>query len=97
MKRGGFSLLEVLAALIILALAYTAVIHLHALALRSLSRSREVFSGVLVLDNFLAGEAVEGVRTERRRLKIRGLTVTEAVHSLNLDNETVYFRVYERP
>ncbi len=96
MKRSGFTLIEVLVALVILVVAYSALLHLHALALHTLVRSENLFSGVSRLELFLAGEPVEGVKVERHTFKVKGFAIQEEIYRVSEGNETAYFRLYER-
>ena len=97
MKKAGFSLLEVLVALLILATAYTALLHLHTLALRSLNRSKAILEGTHQLELFLAGKRVKGVKTEKKTFRKGGFPVQEVIHKIVINGETVYFRLYEKP
>ncbi|WP_297057599.1 prepilin-type N-terminal cleavage/methylation domain-containing protein [Thermosulfurimonas sp.] len=96
MKKSGFTLIEVLVALIILVVAYTALLHLHILAIHTLTRSENLFSEVSRLELFLAGEPVEGVKVERRTFKVKGLAIQEEIYRVSQGNETAYYRLYER-
>ena len=96
MKNLGFTLIEVLVAFVILAVAYSALLHLHALALHTLVRSENLFSGVSKLELFLAGEPVEGIKVERHTFKIQGFAIQEEIYRISEGNETVYFRLYQK-
>ncbi len=97
MKRSGFTLLEVLVAFVILVLAYSALLYLYTLSLHLLTRTRNLFSGVLRLELFLAGETVKGIQVERRTFKLEGLPIQEVIYQVPGGPEEVYFRIYERP
>ena len=92
----GFTLLEVLVALLILAVAYTVLLNLHSLSLHTYSRARDLFSAVTDLELFFSGEPVEGVKVERHEFEVKGIRVEEVIYSLARGNETAYFRIYER-
>ncbi len=96
MKKSGFTLIEVLVAFVILVVAYSALLHLHTLALHTFIRSDNLFSGVSKLELFLTGEPVEGVEVERRTFKIRGFAIQEEIYRVAEGNETAYFRLYEK-
>jgi len=93
MRERGFSLVEVLAALVILAVAYAALLHLHTLALHTLSRAEARLEGVLRLELFLSGESVEGVEEESRTFRVRGLPFEEVTYRTQVGHETVYYRI----
>ncbi|OAQ19884.1 prepilin-type N-terminal cleavage/methylation domain-containing protein [Thermosulfurimonas dismutans] len=96
MKKSGFTIIEVLVALVILVVAYTALLHLHTLAFHSFIRSEKLFSAVSKLELFLAGEPVEGVKVERHTFKVKELVIQEEIYRLSEGNETAFFRLYER-
>ena len=96
MKNAGFTLIEVLVAFIILAIAYSALLYLHTLDLRTLIRSENLFAGVLKLELFLAGEPIEGVEVKSRRFKVHNFTVREEIYQLTEGNEKIYFRLYRK-
>lgn len=96
MKSAGFTLIEVLVALVVLVVAYTALLHLHTLALHTFIRSEKLFSAVSKLELFLAGEPVEGVRMERHTFKVKELVIQEEIYRLSEGNETIFFRLYEK-
>ena len=96
MKESGFTIIEVLVALVILVVAYNALLHLHTLSLHSYVHSERLFSAVSKLELFIAGEPVEGVKVERRTFKVKELVIQEEIYRLSKGNETIFFRLYER-
>ena len=96
MKTSGFTLLEVLIALIILTTLFIALIHLHSLSIDRLIRAKDLFTAVTRLNLFLSGEQVEGVKVERRTYRIKGVLIQEEIYSTVEGNETVYFNIYKK-
>ncbi len=94
-KIKGFTLIEVLVALMILIIAYTVIIHLHSSALLTYEHAKDLWRAVSKLELFMAGEPVSGVKTESHTFKVKGYTITEKTYTIRYGNATAYFRIYE--
>jgi len=90
-KCKGFTLVEVLVAFIILAISFTVLIYLHTNAMKTYHHAENLFKDVVKLDNYLAGENVEGIRVIKEKMKVRGYTIVQETFKISSGNVTAYF------
>ncbi len=90
----GFSLIEVLAALLILSVAFISLFELHGLATKKLRCSQSLLEGICRLDAHLRGEPQKGVKIEVSQAEVLGKPVKKIRYSLSVEGEDVVFYRY---
>ncbi len=91
----GFSLIEVLAALLILSLAFVSLFELQGIAAKKLWRSQRLLEGICRLDAHLRGEPQKGVKIDVSQTEVMGKPVKKIRYSLSIEGEDVVFYRYE--
>ena len=76
MGKRGFTLLEVLVALLILVLSFSVLLGLLEQALKTSQRAQQLFSRFLCLDNAYKRNKLDRLSTRRIELEKYGLTIT---------------------
>ncbi len=93
--KKGFSLIEVLVALIIIVILYTVLINLHISNIKRFDRVKKLFDSVQKIERFIYGEEVEGVNKEVKTFDVYGWKIKETTYFVTFDGEKVYIKTYE--
>ncbi len=94
MKERGFTLIEVLVALVILATVLVAFLKLQGQAIESQQRASVLLEGVCRLDAWLKGEA-QGLPVKERLSSLKEWPIKVHRYSLKLGDQEIVFYRYE--
>ncbi len=94
MKEKGFTLIEVLVALVILAMVLVAFLKLQGQAIESQRRASILLEGVYSLDAWLKGEA-QGLPVKQRLSSLKEWPIKVHRYSLTLGDQEIVFYRYE--
>jgi len=93
-KQKGFTLVEVLVAIIIVAIAFTSLLYLHTQAVEKFLRAKDRVRGVIAIENYLAGNEVQEVKCNSQTITVKGKKVIQEKCTYQKDPD-VYFLLWK--
>jgi prepilin-type N-terminal cleavage/methylation domain-containing protein len=94
MRKKGFTLIEVLAGVLIIGIAFSTLLYLHLQSLKYYRQAYNTLEAITRISAYLSGVPQEGIKVEEKNLRVEGFQVNERkIYWKNFPE--VYFKLWQ--
>lgn len=94
MRKKGFTLIEVLVAIIIIAIAFTSLLYLHTETVKKFLRAKNRIHGIIKIEDYLSGNKTAEVECKSQTITVEGKKIVQEKCFYKKDPD-VYFLLWK--